>query len=142
MSEHTPEPWKIGDGQAPFYAWKGQILAEHEDREFILASCNQNYPDEAESNARRIVACINACRGLQTEKLEHMAEVKSDLMMKSIFTVEALDDAIRERDEARAMVKDLAEFLSAYHERTHTESTRLPGVCRTCELILKAEAML
>jgi len=98
MSEHTKEPWRVGDGKKPFYAWAGQIVAEHnfDGSEFILASCNQNHEDEALANARRIVACVNSCRGIQTELLEQD---------KGPF--QHLGEVLRERDEALALVKEL-----------------------------------
>lgn len=57
MSEHSPEPWSVGDayGCACLFAETGQ------DPIGI---------DLSESDARRIVACVNFCRGLETEYLE------------------------------------------------------------------------
>lgn len=65
MSEHTKEPWSQGDGSRNMiYAWKGQVLVFTDDGYRIIVSCNQNYPEEAEANARRIVACVNALKGI------------------------------------------------------------------------------
>jgi hypothetical protein len=139
MSEvhHTPEPWKVGDGARPLFAWSGQILAEHrlDGTDFILASCNQDYPEEAEANARRIVAAVNACRGIPTEVLEAEDDAPMAVKMsgaqflKMVFdndqyrihcregqdrALEAEKSAIRERDEARAMVRELADLLNKY----------------------------
>ena len=58
--KHTKEPWKVSDKRGVC-------------REFYLAD---ETGDEAISvvfyaaNARRIVACINACKGITTEALE------------------------------------------------------------------------
>lgn len=105
MSEHTPEPWYVRD------EWDGEpriaIGGPQPDHDFEIA-CLEGFP-HPKANARRIVACVNACRGIETEKLEHKAEVSRALLEKSVFMVEALDDAFRERDEARAMVKELAD---------------------------------
>ncbi len=122
--QHTPEPWKIGDGKPPFASWAGQILGQHSDGEFILATCNQNYPEDAKANARRIVACVNACRGIPTEDLEAVEEPGRQFVHLSTWknTIQERDYheanykaqltlfgyALRERDEARAMVAELA----------------------------------
>lgn len=66
MSEHTKEPWVQGDcSRNMIYAWKGQVLVFTDDGYRIIVSCNQNYPEEAEANARRIVACVNACTDMK-----------------------------------------------------------------------------
>ena len=59
MSKHTQEPWKVCH-------WKD------DRRGFEIADRNQNRVgfDMTEANARRIVACVNACRGLPTDELE------------------------------------------------------------------------
>ena len=59
MSKHTQEPWKVCH-------WKD------DRRGFEIADRNQNRVgfDMTEANARRIVACVNACAGLPTEQLE------------------------------------------------------------------------
>lgn len=59
MSKHTQEPWKVCH-------WKD------DRRGFEIADRNQNRVgfDMTEANASRIVACINACRGLPTDELE------------------------------------------------------------------------
>lgn len=81
---------------------------------------------------RRIVACVNACRGVETEAMEkHIAEGQTILTnIQKTYTALTLaqndaiaandrahvakvelGDALRERDEARAMVKRLADAL-------------------------------
>ncbi len=60
MSNHTPEPWngkRIGISVHYF---------ESIDAEITFTGKS----DEAMANARRIVACVNACRGLSTDELE------------------------------------------------------------------------
>ena len=68
---HTKEPWKTGTNGAPLYWWSGQVIGSIEgDSEGVIATCNQNYSELSTSNARRIVACVNACAGIETEELE------------------------------------------------------------------------
>ncbi len=56
--EHTKEPWKRANGT---YVEDTAI----EDSEGWRLAC-----DVDPKNARRIVACVNACAGLSTEALE------------------------------------------------------------------------
>jgi hypothetical protein len=58
MAHHTPEPWK----------YRGlQIESETED----IAELYDSGDDASnEANARRIVAAVNACKGIPTEALE------------------------------------------------------------------------
>ena len=64
MSEHTKEPW---DTSGP------EILACADETKHIATCWNHNNidPDEQDANARRIVACVNACKNISTEALEH-----------------------------------------------------------------------
>lgn len=83
---HTPEPWTIGksSGGAKNHA----ICADWR----IIAHVNGNgYPagigwsPESEADALRIVACVNACKGISTEALEK--GIVSDLLgaMKNLI---------------------------------------------------------
>ena len=53
MSKHTPEPWKV---QHPHAGQRGWEIADS-------SGLNQVSQDVTEANARRIVACVNACKG-------------------------------------------------------------------------------
>jgi len=65
---HTPEPWFIAEEPLILL---NEICGNDENGDpFIIASKNYNYPDLSNANARRIVACVNACRGLSTKELE------------------------------------------------------------------------
>lgn len=76
MSEnkHTPEPWRIelvnhALGDTGDYEGVVEIRAGDAKRPMIEIWSDS---DEAEANARRIVACVNACAGSQTDALEEM----------------------------------------------------------------------
>lgn len=54
---HTPEPWEAYEGEEGYG---------------ITSVCGGYYGDiENEADARRIVACVNACAGIDTDVLEH-----------------------------------------------------------------------
>lgn len=74
MSEHTKEPWHLGE----IRSIRGRIYTTMPDGdEYVLADTNWNFPDDAKANARRIVACVNACEGISTEELENRLSVQS-----------------------------------------------------------------
>ena len=67
MSKHTPEPWRVGRPGAvvsdtPVPGMGGSDAVEYYGGHLIGESI-------IEANARRIVACVNACRGLGTDEL-------------------------------------------------------------------------
>ncbi|MCE9955987.1 hypothetical protein [Aeromonas rivipollensis] len=84
MSKYGKEPWEAvevnrdEDELIQIRASNGGIIArlwiDVDDREFS---------DEQRDNARRIVACVNACRGLPTDELEQkglVAAVGAELL--------------------------------------------------------------
>lgn len=61
MSEHTPEPWVFNSNTGSI-----GILSNEDDQSFgiitqVIAYIDTFDTNERESNARRIVACVNAC---------------------------------------------------------------------------------
>lgn len=61
---HTKEPWEYGeDCDSEWYVKRAET---NEQLAFTVVSA----PGIAEANARRIVACVNACKGVSTEWLE------------------------------------------------------------------------
>lgn len=67
MIEHTPEPWKWHtQGEANEYC-----MLTHDGRWVISFRQNGELTDERQkANARRIAACVNACKGVTNEQLE------------------------------------------------------------------------
>ena len=59
--------------------------------------------DEWKNNARRIVACVNACTGASTEFLEKSASIS--------FPIVVLENTIEERDQLKAINAELVEAL-------------------------------
>lgn len=62
MSDYTPEPWSVYEGEHIH----GVLDAEGKH----LAEMWQRKQYNSLANARRIVACINACEDISTETLE------------------------------------------------------------------------
>lgn len=71
MSEHTNEPWKVEYGPDQCIT----VIGNRSDVAWVfnpaagLNDTSRSYAVD-EANARRIVACVNACQGLDTADLE------------------------------------------------------------------------
>lgn len=73
MSEHTKEPWN--GKNIPLTA-----SALERAGFYIVFTNNPATKDEAEANARRIVASVNACAGIPTDVLEAMPSGPASLL--------------------------------------------------------------
>ncbi len=68
MTKHTQEPWVDQCEGADYSVWhRGPQGAPHPDAEDPIAV------HLSADDARRIVACVNACAGIPTEALEEVA---------------------------------------------------------------------
>lgn len=83
MSNHTPEPWRVGRpftvvSDTPVPEMGGSDAVEYYGGHLIGESI-------IEENARRIVACVNACAGM-TNPAEEIAELKQqrDELMEAL----------------------------------------------------------
>lgn len=89
---HTPEPWHLI--YTPGYLANGQFKDGGARREDPVSIASPHHTEEiattwtyllpAFANARRIVACVNACAGIPTETLEKMAEEASRLTVQDL----------------------------------------------------------
>lgn len=61
--KHTPEPWEAISPCPGECCWHIQPVGATEWHEQI------NQPEMSEADAKRIVACVNACEGISTETL-------------------------------------------------------------------------
>lgn len=97
MSEHTKEPWnhsgdevKTADGNLIAVTLLGTSLIENQ------------------ANARRIVACVNACAGIDTEVLEKHAGQQG-------LMIYLMSDLVKQRDELLAAAKNLRDVRGRYN---------------------------
>lgn len=102
MSEqHTPEPWLVS---------KRTVFALNERGTNIFSALVQDAhtsTEELEANARRIVACINACAGFSIEELEGA----------SLF-----NDSISAQDEIDSLKSEVEDMKLIIATDTGTES--------------------
>jgi hypothetical protein len=66
-TEHTPEPWRVSvDGEA--------VVIPCGNGEATVADCfdadREGFPATRKANARRIIACVNYCKGKTNAQLE------------------------------------------------------------------------
>lgn len=66
MSQHTPGRWEV-PGPSP------DLIGTTNPRKLVAQTYGDSH-EEIEANARRIVACVNACAGVPTEALEAFAK--------------------------------------------------------------------
>ena len=61
--KHTKEPWKVSSRIATFITNPNSAYTE------VIAQCYFLDNKKEEENAKRIVACVNACAGITNETL-------------------------------------------------------------------------
>lgn len=132
MSEnkHTPEPWAIDPDDRPNMHWNNHIVSEANPNIAIcfMAHDGTEQNERGEANARRIVACVNACAGISQQYLEELnGETLADKQMVLItqrdeYSLLAyrrkniLDEVIKQRDEMLVALEDL---IDLYDGRKH-----------------------
>src|SRR5258708_3654461 len=106
--EHTKEPWEIAGAT---HIWSRSEKANIASCSALRTIRHVGYAppeigdiDETAANARRIVACVNACEGLPVEELEQYAK-------QAPYT--AYTDLKAERDALTAQKRELIEVLRA-----------------------------
>ena len=114
---HTPEPWRVELRNVPLgdtgdYEGVVEILSGNAKRPIIQF---WDESEESEANARRIVACVNACEGMDTESLESIAgriAAKSVLQMHANYVSNKAKVAAMEqqRDKLLAALERIGKY--------------------------------
>lgn len=104
MSEnkHTPEPWAYYDDRKSTGRIEIVGLGKTVSRIYL------SVPDEDVANARRIVACVNACAGIDTELLEIIAD--NDKTLAGVIA-----NVEKQRDELLAALEHFATWARCQH---------------------------
>jgi len=125
---HTKEPWRLGKLTHPRdYETVRETVGPHDvvvdtdDGVYVLAFCNYNFPQDALANARRIVACVNACAGISTESME-VGGVGS-IFSLGLEEQRRGDVAEQQRDALLAALEDIAQWTERYTQPGHPIST-------------------
>lgn len=104
VNEHTPEPWGTAYREDSEEMYHQDIFGPDEET-LAVASWypvkidNRTTGTNREANARRIVACVNACRGISNEVLED-----PDYSIKA--ELDSIDELFRLRKEAEKNIAD------------------------------------
>lgn len=114
MDKYTPEPWKVRKDGDEYYI---EILSKYSGH-----LCQLGSGCFSKEDARRIVACVNACAGIETETLESEGSIAEIITSKRkrIAELEALhryalkeEGALRDTlANERAKVEMLREIIS------------------------------
>lgn len=96
MTEHTKEPWKAVTDCPGKCCWH----IEPVNVEFPRWFDRINLPEISESDARRIVACVNACAGIPTGMLIAAGQ-------SAVIALRPIDEVIAERDELLAAAQSV-----------------------------------
>ena len=121
----TPEPWALGEDRIV-----GNVIVAFKGGQLVAKTIYEGGSEDAgrpEANARRIVACVNSCREIDTETLEQFA-VKD--------AVTGFGVAIAERDAARAEL--LA--MPCYSDPNQYDCDRMQArhFCPSCSVKMQA----
>lgn len=109
-TKHTREPWKVSSVGVGF-----EVEDKHEN---VIAQSQQIVCDrlheERKANARRIVACVNACVGISTEQLETWS-CMSRPILKSLMELKAeADREAKQRDALLWALQSLVGDVTAF----------------------------
>ncbi|MBX9267252.1 hypothetical protein [Chromobacterium violaceum] len=118
--EHSTEPWIVpvpivADAVLPYAPLFATTLIGK------IYSTSFGDHAQAEANARRIAACVNACKGLSTELLENISDVMGDTLKSRI---DALRKAANERDKLQQDYDAQALALKAAKAMQQSETER------------------
>lgn len=117
MSKHTPEPWFYHrQGFSTVYIEArigGGMLQE-------IAACGpcQDGTEQQDENARRIVACVNACAGVDTDLLE-----AGELDKPTMLVTQENKDLKHRCDELLAALDEISK-LPSYRQDECSEMAR------------------
>jgi hypothetical protein len=135
VSEHTKEPWE-------YTVWNdGTVSVTNDDQDTIAKLEDLFKCGDAITNARRIVACVNALEGIPTKDLEVLKGSMAERIIQAEAQVKALVEqrkAILDESEARLSLADeLAAGLASFHGNGNCVTRMRGGSCPTCDLLDK-----
>lgn len=105
---HTPEPWEVDVANAEDECWAVAAAVDPKGAS-LVAICASGADKPNQANARRIVACVNACKDWDTETLEQWAsDPKSPLLTNKL---NQLAEAQRTEGALRVLLLDAKKLL-------------------------------
>ena len=112
MSKHAQEPCGV------FQYASGDVFVSYKEASFHICEIGSEDDDSVIPDARRIVACVNACAGVDPAWLETMAKVGGFAVMNQYIAAynqaAAAIMAEKQRDELLAALEKCRKELSAW----------------------------
>lgn len=109
QAKHTAEPWHVGQHGLSIYDQYGWGVAG-------VTKHPHQVSGERTANARRIVACVNACRGLSTDELEKHG------LVSAVGT--ELIELEKQREQLLAALEQIARYPATRSDEMSMESAR------------------
>ena len=112
MSDHTPGPWAVN------FTKFSEVRAENGA---VIARCLKlTSLTNLEANARRIVACVNACEGVSTKHLEN------NLPIRELVTRH--NEVLREIEALKAERAGLVDDINALKDEIQSQRDKILGL--------------
>ena len=112
MSDHAPGPWAVN------FTKFSEVRAENGA---VIARCLKlTSLTNLEANARRIVACVNACEGVSTKHLEN------NLPIRELVT--RYNEALREIEALKAERVGLVDDINALKDEIQSQRDKILGL--------------
>lgn len=108
MTQHTKEPWRI-EPATKKDNWR--IIGANGQ---VISTFSGNMDME---NARRIVACVNACAGITVEMLEAMPSGPASLLPMYARLEQQRDQLQAQRDQLAQQLANLERLTGVYFPR-------------------------
>lgn len=97
---HTPEPWFYQEDSDEYT----HIIRSESNPRMIVVHLRQDSTGKVEADARRIVACVNYCAGLETGDMINATESGNG-------AAESINALIAQRDELLAALNNLVDII-------------------------------
>jgi len=101
-NKHTPEPWRVEIGEQPESI---ALLCTSGLAHFEIVSDSQL--GDIHADARRIVACVNACAGMTTEQLDNICMISGSILGRFGELMYYLGQFEKQRDELLAVAEEV-----------------------------------
>lgn len=113
MSGHTKGPWEAFTECPAQCCWLIRTVYDDDGDSELITS-----PETSEEDARRIVACVNACEGIDTVQVE---------MLNVASALESLNAVRQERDALLAALTKARSFINAWPQCRDSLTPHIPG---------------
>lgn len=113
--KHTPTPWRLPKTAPEEYLSPHQIVADTgQNFPRVLFTGNPNHYEQAQIDAVRVVACVNACEGISTKWLLKNATGCIDDMHSTVMA--EARSAKYQRDELLEILKEVVRISDRKHD--------------------------